>query len=248
MLSKSKEYIDRAEAALREAFDTQSEKLAQASRRIADAIARKNNVFVTGCSHAGILAEELFYRTGGLAVINPIFVPGLMLNERPITVTSRMERVEGVGRAALSRVDLRDGDVLIVHSVSGRNAVPVEMAMEAKAKGAFVIVVTSVAYSSSVTSRHSSGLRLFEVGDLVIDNCAPAGDAAVSFDGFPEKSGPLSTVVGAALLDAMVCGVIELLLADGVTPPVFMSANLDGGDEHNRVILEEYRDNIHYMK
>ena len=87
MLSKSKEYIDLAEAALREAFDTQSEKLAQASRRIADAIERKNNVFVTGCSHAGILAEELFYRTGGLAVINPIFVPGLMLNERPITVT-----------------------------------------------------------------------------------------------------------------------------------------------------------------
>lgn len=247
-MSKSREYIVRAEEAMRRAFDEQEEKLSLASRKVADAIKAKHNVFVTGCSHAGILAEELFYRTGGLAVINPIFVPGLMLDTRPITVTSAMERVEGVGRAALSKVDLGEGDVIIIHSVSGRNAVPVEMALEAREKGAYVICVTSVAYSEGVTSRHSSGKRLFECADLVIDNYAPSGDAAVSFDGFPEKSGPLSTVTGAALLNAMVCGVIEMLLADGVIPPVFMSANLDGGDEHNRVILSEYKDNIYFMK
>lgn len=245
---KSREYIQLASDALRSAFDAQEDKLALASRKVADAIKTKHNVFVSGCSHAGILAEELFYRTGGLAVINPIFVPGLMLDTRPITVTSAMERVEGVGKAALSRVDLGQGDVIILHSVSGRNAVPVEMALEARARGAYVIAVTSVAYSEGVSSRHSSGKRLFECADLVLDNFAPSGDAAVSFEGFPEKSGPLSTVTGAALLNAMVCGVIELLLAEGVVPPVFMSANLDGGDEHNRVILEEYKNNIYYMK
>ena len=242
------DYIKTVTDTITRAWETQQEQMTAAKTLIANAIEAKKNVFVFGCSHAGILAEEVFYRTGGLAVINPIFVPGLMLDTRPITVTSAMERVEGVGRAALSKVDLGEGDVIIIHSVSGRNAVPVEMALEAKKAGAYVICVTSVAYSEGVTSRHSSGKRLFECADLVIDNYAPSGDAAVAFDGFPEKSGPLSTVTGAALLNAMVCGVIEMLLADGVVPPVFMSANLDGGDEHNRVILSQYKDNIYFMK
>lgn len=247
-MSKSKEYIEVALRTLSEAYDSQEDKIEALARELSRAIREKKNVYVSGCSHAGILAEELFYRTGGLAVINPIFVPGLMLNERPITVTSQMERVEGVGRAALSRVEIKPGDVLILHSVSGRNSVPVEMALEGKKAGAFVAVLTSLAYSRSVTSRHSSGKRLFEAADLVIDDCAPAGDAAVSFPGFPEKSGPLSTVTGAALLNAAVCRTIELLLEAGVTPPVFMSANLDGGDEHNRKIFAEYGENIHYMR
>lgn len=245
---KSREYIEKAAAALTLAYESQQDILQSAVDMIAAAIMRKKNVFATGCSHAGILAEELFYRTGGLAVINPIFVPGLALSTRPITITSQLERTEGLGRAALMKVNLGAGDVIIIHSVSGRNTVPVEMAMEAKKCGAQVIVITSLCYSKSVASRHPSGKRLFELGDLVIDNCAPAGDACVSFDGFPEKSGPLSTVTGAALLNAIVCGVIEKLIEEGVTPPVFMSANLDGGDAHNKKILEAYKDNIFYMK
>ena len=102
-------------------------------------------------------------------------------------------------------------------------------------------------YSLNVTSRHPSGKRMFELVDLVIDNCAPKGDAAVEFDGFPQKSGPLSSVLGCTVVNCIACRVIENLLERGVTPPVFISANVEGGDEHNAALLEEYRDRIFYM-
>jgi len=123
----------------------------------------------------------------------------------------------------------------------------VEMAEEAKKLGARTVCITNLNYSRAVSSRHPSGKRLFEVCDLVIDNCGDFGDAAVQLDGLPEKIGATSTVVGAALINAIVIDAVEKMIADGIVPPVFMSANIDGGDEHNAKIFEEYRDNIFYM-
>ena len=240
-------YITIAGDCIRQAWESQRDTIAKASAWIAETIERKNNVFVFGCSHAGIIAEEVFYRTGGLAVINPIFFPGFMLNTRPITMTSDLERVPGIGKTLLKQNHVGEGDLLIVHSVSGRNTVPVEMAEEAKKLGARTVCITNLNYSRAVTSRHPSGKRLFEVSDLVIDNCGEFGDAAVKLDGLPEKSGATSTVVGAALINAIVIEAVEKMIADGIVPPVFMSANIDGGDEHNAKIFQEYRDNIFYM-
>ena len=229
------------------AWTTQKDKILTAAAWIAENIEAKKNVFVFGCSHAGILAEEVFYRTGGLAVINPIFFPGFMLNTRPITMTSALERVPGLGKTILTQNHVGEGDLLIIHSVSGRNTVPVEMAIEAKTMGVRTVCITNLDYSGAVTSRHPSGKRLFEVCDLVIDNCGEKGDAAVKLDGLEEKIGPTSTAVGTALLNALVIESVEKMIADGIVPPVFMSANLDGGDEHNARIFEEYKDNIFYM-
>jgi len=240
-------YIKIVTACIEKAWETQKDTITAAAAKIAEAIEAKKNVFVFGCSHAGILAEEVFYRTGGLAVVNPIFFPGFMLNTRPITMTSQLERLAGLGKTILKENHVASGDVLLIHSVSGRNTVPVEMALEAKAMGVTTIAVTNIAYSSSVTSRHGSGKRLFEVCDLVIDNCGDIGDAAVKLEGLPEKIGPTSTSVGTALLNAMVIEAVEKMIADGIVPPVFMSANLDGGDEHNAKIFKEYKDNIFYM-
>jgi len=242
-----KTYIDIVTECIRRAYNTQTETIMQAARLIADTIETKKNVFVFGCSHAGILAEEVFYRTGGLAVINPIFFPSLMLNTRPITMTSALERDQELGKIILNQNHVGEGDVLILHSVSGRNHVSVEMAIEAKKADIHTICITSLDYSANVTSRHPSGKRLFEVCDLVIDNCGEKGDAAISLKGLPEKIGPTSTAVGTALLNALVIEVVELMIADGIVPPVFMSANIDGGDEHNAKIFEEYKNNIFYM-
>lgn len=232
--------IGRAWESQREVFDT-------SATLIADTVSAKQNVFVFGCSHAGILAEEVFYRTGGLAVINPIFFPGFMLNTRPITMTSELERIPGLGSTILKQNHVGAGDVLILHSVSGRNTVPVEMAIEAGRIGAKTICITNLAYSRSVTSRHPSGKRLFEVCDIVIDNCGDIGDAAISIEGLAEKIGPTSTSVGTALINAVVIEAVEKMIKNGIVPPVFMSANLDGGDEHNALIFKEYGDNIFYM-
>jgi len=241
------QYIDIVQATIRKAWDEQKETFQKAADLIRTALETKHSVFIFGCSHAGILAEEVFYRTGGLAVINPIFFPGFMLNTRPITMTSQLERVDGLGKILLKENRLKAGDVLILHSVSGRNNVPVEMALEAKTMGVSTIAITNLAYSGSVTSRHPSGKRLFEACDLVIDNKGCTGDAAITLEGLPEKIGPTSTTVGAALVNALVIETVGGMLADGVFPPVFMSANLDGGDAHNKKIFEEYKDNIFYM-
>ena len=179
--------------------------------------------------------------------MNPIFFSGVMLNTRPVTMTSDLERMSGLGKIILDNNNVKPGDMLFVHSNSGRNTVPVEMAIEARKKGVFAVGFTSLQHSNSVTSRHPSGKRLFEVCDIVIDNCGVPGDASIKLDGLPEMIGPTSTAVGTSLINGIVIETVERLIADGIVPPVFMSANLDGGDEHNRKIFEEYKDNIFYM-
>ncbi len=240
-------YITRVIDTIKTAWSTQQQQIMTCADVIADTIKRKNSVFVFGCSHAGILAEEVFYRTGGLAIINPILFSGVMLNTRPVTMTSKLERLPGLGKIILEDNGVKKGDTLIVHSNSGRNTVPVEMAIEARRAGVYVIGFTSLQHSNSVTSRHPSGKRLFEVCDTVIDNCGVPGDASIKLDGLEEAIGPTSTAVGTSLINSIVIEAVERLIADGIVPPVFMSANLDGGDEHNRKIFEEYKDNIFYM-
>ena len=229
------------------AFAEQKETIRAASAALAAAVERKSNVFAFGCSHAGILAEEVFYRTGGLAVINPIFFPAMMLNTRPVTMTSALERLPGLGKILFDYNHIGAGDLLILHSVSGRNAVPVEMALCAHERGVTTVCITNLRYSGAVAARHPSGKRLFEVCDIVIDNGGEIGDAAVTIEGLPEKIGPTSTAVGTALINAIVIDAVNQMIADGIVPPVLMSANLDGGDEHNARIFEEYKDHIFYM-
>lgn len=244
---RGNDYIKNVGECIERAWSTQEEKIREIAYLLAKTIERKSNVFVFGCSHAGIIAEEVFYRSGGLAVINPIFFPAFMLNTRPITMTSQLERVPGLGKVILEQNHLKEGDLLILHSVSGRNNVPVDMAMEAAKIGVKTVCITNLDYSTSVSSRHPSGKRLFEVCDYVIDNCGVVGDAAIALDGFEERIGPTSTAVGVSIINALIIEAVEKMIADGIVPPVFMSANLNGGDEHNAKIFSEYKDNIFYM-
>ena len=240
-------YISTVLQTIRTAWDSQQPSLMRAAELLADTIRQKHSVFAFGCSHAGMLAEEVFYRTGGLAIINPIFFSGVTLPTRPVTMTSSLERLPGLGTIIVEENHLKAGDCLIIQSNSGRNTVPVEMAMAAKEKGIVTIGFTSLRHSNSVSSRHPSGKKLYEVCDIVIDNCGVPGDAAVPVEGLDEPMGPTSTAVASALIHAIVIETVELLLAQGIVPPVFRSANLDGGDEHNRRIFEEYKENIFYM-
>jgi uncharacterized phosphosugar-binding protein len=136
---------------------------------------------------------------------------------------------------------------VIVHSVSGRNAVAVEFAAAARERGATVIALTSLTYSQSVQPRQPGMKRLYEVADLVLDNLAPVGDALVSVPGLPQRVSPASTVTGAAILNSMVARAVELIVLRTGDAPVFVSANLDGGDEHNQRWLEHYRGRLLYL-
>ena len=242
-----KEFFGKMFSIMNEVLETQGDAIRKGSEMMAEAIARKSNIYAFGAGHAGILAQEMVYRTGGLAVINLIYAPGLTLDVRPITLTSYVERQEGYGRALIDSTDIKEGDLLIMHSVSGRNTVPVDMAIRAREKGAKVICLTNLKYSKSVPSRHPSGQHLYEVSDLIIDNCGDIGDAAMEVPNVPQKVASSSTVVGAAILDSMVAETVEILAAQGIVPPVFCSANMEGGDAINKVILDNYSDNIKYM-
>jgi len=240
-------YFQQVLSRLQSVMVTQQEAMEQAAGWIADALANDHLIWVFGASHAGILSEELVYRAGGLVPISPIFIPGLTCDVRPITLTSTLERLDGYAASAVREVPIQAGDVLIVNSVSGRNAAPVEVALYGKERGARVIALTSLDYSQSVSSRSKTGKRLFEVADLVIDNGAPRGDAVVQLPGFPQAVSPVSTVLGAAILNAIVAEACALLLERGIQPPVFISANLEGGDEHNARLMNRYRGRVLYL-
>jgi uncharacterized phosphosugar-binding protein len=239
-------YLDQVIELLNDVRATQVEVMETAAQKIAAAIEAGRLVYVFGPGHAGILAQE-FYRAGGLVPVNPILPPGLVTDIRPITLTSRLERMPGFGEQILAESPIEAGDVVIVHSVSGRNAAAVEFAQGAKARGAFVIALTSLAYSKSVQPRKPGMPRLFETADLVLDNRVPVGDALVEIPGTQKRVGPASTVTGAAILNAIVVRVAELLQERTGDAPVFLSANLDGGDAHNQRWLEKYRGRLTYL-
>jgi uncharacterized phosphosugar-binding protein len=155
-------------------------------------------------------------------------------------IWGRAERLEGFGEILLKGLPLKAGEVIFVISNSGRNPEPVEVAMKAKEMGLRVIAVTSMAHSKSVSSRHSSGKKLFELADVVLDTGAPAGDAAMSFEGLKARAGALSTVLGAAILNAVMVEAIQYMVEKGFEPPVLMSANLDGSDEFNTRVMARY--------
>jgi len=240
-------YFDIIKETLSSIQQKQKEVIKETAKLLSDTILNGGSIFITGCSHSSIFAQEVFYRAGGFMLINPIFLPGMNLNELPATRTTKFERIPGIAEAVLSEAKIKEGDVLIIASVSGRNVVPVEMALWAKEHGIKVIALTSMEYSSNTKSRHSSGKRLFELSDIVLDVMCPKGDAVLHIEGLPVKTAPISTITGVAIMHAVISETISKLIKRGVTPPVFLSANLDDGESHNQRMLDKYREQIHYI-
>ena len=137
-------YIDKIKELINTIEVEEKESMQKATNILMEAVKKKNAIFSFGASHAGILSEELYYRAGGLVVINPVFARSLMLDTTPITHTSQMERLVGYGTALVQKTQIKEGDVVIIHSVSGRNPVIIEFAMESKKRGATVIWITNL--------------------------------------------------------------------------------------------------------
>lgn len=242
------QYMDRVEEILKVVKKEEVESMNQVIDLLTAANFNKQSIYIFGASHAGILMEEMYYRAGGMMTINPIFGKEVMLDRSPITFTSQMERLEGYGVALSKTVDFKKDDVLILHSVSGRNPIIIDMALEARKKGVKIVALTNVSYSKSVSSRHSSGKCLHEVADIVIDNHGDVGDATCKIQGIEQKVGPTSTVIGAMILNSIIVETCQKLVDQGMTyPPIFYSANLDGGDELNQELYGQYKESIHYQ-
>lgn len=237
-LTGAQTYMDAVLQHLNTIATTQPDAIGSAADIVADTVAADGQVYLFGTGHSHMLAEEGFYRAGGLAPVCPILASGLMLHEGGEASTA-LERTSGVAAVVLGRYRPAATDALIVFSNSGVNAAPVEMALAGKQIGMPVIAVVSRAYASQVKAG-PTGRKLADVADVVLDNHGVPGDALVDVGG-GLRVGPLSTVAGAFLLNAVLTEATVRLRARGIEPPVYISANMPGAHEHNAALFARYR-------
>jgi uncharacterized phosphosugar-binding protein len=221
----------------------ENQNLKKAAEKIAQCIQSNGIVHVFGCGHSHIFGEELFYRAGGLVPINPILIEDLMLHKGAVR-SSQLEKENDFAAQFMKNVKIQPRDVVIVASTSGRNPVPIDVAEIAKNKSAFVISITSYIYTKTVRSRHKSGKYLYNTADLSIDNHIMVGDALIEHESLGVRFGPGSTVVGAAIVNGIMVEAINMMIENSFEPPIFKSGNVDGAEEHNRELINKYKDRI----
>ncbi|GHH68975.1 UPF0309 protein [Streptomyces sulfonofaciens] len=242
------QYFDAAITLLERVRDEEADSIRAAGSLLADTVAAGGRLFAFGAGHSSLAAQDLVYRAGGLALVNLLTVPGTVgVDVMPATLGSALEHVGGLAPAVLGASPARAGDVLVIISLSGRNALPVEMALAARERGLKVIGVTSVGYTAATASRHASGTFLKDHCDVVLDSRIPVGDAELSAPGIAAPFAPASTVVTSALLQATVATAAGMLAERGTEPPLLRSANVDGGHAWNEQVFTEYRDRIFYQ-
>lgn len=236
-------YFEKMKETLGVIEKTQSELILRAAKAVADSLENGGMWHVLDTGH--MLMHEGVGRTGGMMALRPILVTCEVNNPtRARTIENKSTiyytQVDGFAKFVLNRANLARGDVLIIGSVSGYEVFPVDVALTAREMGVTTIAFTSTAYSKALTSRHSSGKKLYEVCDIVLDNCAKAGDAIVPIEQLGIEACPTSGIGAAYLMWALQVSVMEELLRRDKTPSVYMSNHAPGATEHNRKALSNY--------
>jgi uncharacterized phosphosugar-binding protein len=244
-MTASSRWIEAARSLLDHIETTQMENLERVSQMCARAIAAGGFVHLFGSGHSRIPVEEMFPRYGSFPGFHPMVELSMTFHTEVVGSNGQpqamfIERVEGLAGVILSGYTFGDDDIMMIFSASGRAAVPVEMALGARERGLEVVAVTSLAESQARPATHSSGKRLFEIADVVIDVGTPSGDALVSIEGLPYPLGPGSTLANAAVVNEIKVRTAELLLEAGVMPPVLTAASLVGDDESRRLFESAY--------
>ena len=238
-MSKAMEYFENLQRIIVRISTEQAENIEAAARAVADTLKKGGRIHTFGTGHSHILAEEIFYRAGGLVNVNPILETGLMLHESA-SKSTELERLEGYGKILFDLHGIKNTDILFLFSNSGRNGVAIDLGIIAREKGVKTIVITNMEHTMQGKSRHSSGKKLYELGTVVIDNCGCTGDASMRIEEIGRNVAPTSTAAGAAILNAIEARAVEIMVAEGFVPEVFSSSNVDGGDEINEAYVKKY--------
>jgi len=225
----------KTEELLKQVEETQQEAIEQVAQAIVETLDKGGILQAFGSGHSIAGAKEICHRAGG-------FIPTKEIKE---PAYGAYESVEGVGKNFMKKVDIRENDLVFIISNSGRNPLPVEMALGAKAKGGKVVAVTSLGASKNLKPKSSCGKNLYEVADYILDNCVPEGDAAVEVPGFEQKICGMSSITTGVLLEAVVCRAVEIMLEQGKEPLIYKSQNIDGGREFNEAIEKQYLDRLY---
>lgn len=250
MLEYMMAYKDTVVKLFEEILEQEKGSIEKAADLLMEAITEDRLIHVIGPGgHSNIGAYEMFYRAGGLVPVNAVLDPGTLLSmgARRSTI---IERTPGYGKAVLEAFEVNDG-VLIIVNAYGINAMCIDVALEARKRGVPTIGITSRAFAEKVPAdhpaRHPTKKNLFEVVDVLVDCHVPFGDAVVSIDNFQQKIAPVSTLLNCFVLNLIVIKTVEKLVAAGITPPVWVSANVPGGDEANKKYIEKYKGRIRLL-
>ena len=229
------------------------ETIQKASHLVAESIAREEPVHVIGPGgHSNMAAEEVLWRAGGLAPINVILDPGTNLIHGAKR-SNFIERTPGYALKVLDayRVGRKPGEVIIIANAYGVNAMCIDTVLEARKRKMITIGITSRSFADVLPkdhpSRHPSGKNLYQEVDYFLNCHLPYGDAVVEIKGCLQKTGPTSTFCNVFTINLLVIETVKRLMEMGVKPPLWMSANLPGGDEANRSLEEKYIPRIKHL-
>ena len=234
-------YLENVEKLLGE-LKAHSESIELASSTVAASLKNDGLIHVFGTGHSHMLAEEMFYRAGGLGAVNPILEEDLMLHKNASRSTE-LERDPTHAKEILEKHNLKSGDVFIIASNSGGNALIEAIAEEIKPRGLTLVAITSLKHANSSAAR-AQGRKLHELADITLDNMGEVGDASISYPEISEKTGPTSTVIGAAIVNALVARAVEIVLEHGFKPKIFSSSNTTSGDVHNTALIASLKERV----
>lgn len=240
-------WLGRAREVLDALDRTQSDNIDEASRIAADSIAAGGVMHAVGTGHSRIPVEELFPRYGSYPGFHPMVELSMTYHTEVVGSNGQrqamfIERVEGLAEVILANFELRPVDSMLIFSASGMNAVPIEFAMGARKSGLKVVVATSLAESMAAAPRHSSGTRLCDHADVVIDLCTPVGDALCPVDGLETPVGPGSTLAAVAVANSIKVRTAALLVERDAMPAVLTSSQMVGVDRSNELFENAYLD------
>lgn len=219
--------------------ETQIETLEEIAGRMAEVIRQERRIFLFGTGHSHMLVEEAYFRAGGTPAAVPIFAPQVLMLHESALLSSRLERMPELATPLLDEYDPQSGEMLFVYADSGSNALPVQIAIEARNRGVTTVGVCSLNYAQ-IAPLSAAGKKLYEVTDYVLDNGGSPGDALVPVAGSTWRVAASSTITGATLWNCLLTEAIFRLVQQGLEPPVFASYNMPGAIEHNKDLLASW--------
>ena len=243
-MSTKERFYEAVEALQKKIRDTDNTKIHEAAKLMADSIEHDGTIHLFDTGH--IIDMEIINRAGGLELMRPFkYNLNVVSNDRKRVERTKKEKstsIEGLATLALNQADILPGDVMVIGSVSGKTINVIDLALACKKMGVKVIALTSVEYSSQVDTPHSCGKHLYEVADIVLDNCAPYADAMLEVKGLDSKFIPASGLAAAYIMWALNADLVDILIEKGIQPSVLRSVNYEPNRIHNEELKKIYSD------
>jgi uncharacterized phosphosugar-binding protein len=236
------EYHEKIKQQLDHIVQDQEEAIQRAANWVAETIIHDHIIHTFGTGHSHMIGLELFVRAGGLANVNAM-LDSIVMTAEGARRSAEIERIPGLAQIIWDQHKINPEDIIFVISNSGRNAMPIEMAMIAKEHGLKVIAITSLEQSARYPSRHQSGIKLFEIADLVLDNKVPSGDGIMRIQ--DNLTGAVSTISGVFLVNLIATEGMKIAAQQGVKLPIYFSQNIDGFS--NEELYELYDDRVKHL-